>query len=44
MRNPFPRTSRHLADAAHEVDGAICHPLTWALLTLAAICLLALHG
>jgi hypothetical protein len=41
MRNPFPKTTRHLEDAAHEVDGVINHPLFWALAVIAIICVAA---
>jgi hypothetical protein len=38
---PFPKTTRHLEDAAHEVDGVINHPLFWALAVIAIICVAA---
>jgi hypothetical protein len=41
MRNPFPKITRHLDDAAHEIDDAVGSPIFLALAVIAVICLIA---
>jgi hypothetical protein len=41
MRNPFPKITRHLDDAAHEIDDAVDNPILWAIAVIGIICLIA---